>query len=151
MKKACQATILFAAGQMAYALVQPGAMFGLHFIAKTCGKAFQIVMLRARATTGHFSVATLFWTHHTSLYIATVGQICRGTPYITVPTGNASLLVVSSTICSSLCLTIAAFSSPNHRTRGCAISDAIALWPRSMQIRFEVGRLTTLANKTAAF
>lgn len=40
----------------------------------------QIVRHLTRATTGHFSTASLFLTHHTSLYNATVGQMWRGIP-----------------------------------------------------------------------
>jgi len=46
----------------------------------------QIVMLRARATTGQRSAARPSRTAQTSLCKATVGQMWRGMPYTTSPT-----------------------------------------------------------------
>ena len=72
-------------------------------------------------------------------------------PYTTSPTWYWSARAVCSTRCSSLWVTATASSSPNSRTRGCGISEATALWPRSKQRWPGAGLLITRVNSTAAF
>ena len=57
---------------------------------------------------------------------------------------------VSTTRCSSLCITGVASGRLSSCTRGCGFSDAIALCPRSRQSRFAPGRLTTRVRTSAA-